>query len=93
MTAQTLPLSYSVFKADTKCVNLKPLNNFDTKNKFRAGWAAGKGQRVSHRVIGIYPLDINICTRLCENPARVILLLQSWFSISLVTYWLKIFDK
>lgn len=27
------------------------------KNKFHAGWAAGKGQRVSHSVIGIYPLE------------------------------------
>lgn len=69
------------------------LNNFDMKNKFHAGWAAGKGQRVGS-VIGIYPLEnINICTRLCENPTRVILLLQSWFSISLVIYWLKNCDK
>lgn len=69
------------------------LNNFDMKNKFHAGWVAGKGQRVGS-VIRLYPLEnINICTRLCEYPARVILLLQSWFSISLVIYWLKIFDK
>lgn len=51
------------------------LNYFDIKNKIHAGWAAGKGQRVGS-VIGIYPLEsINICTRLYENPARVILLL------------------